>query len=33
MYFLNDKHSKYEYALYIRVNTATPLKIFLLNDI
>lgn len=24
LYFLNDKHSKYQYAIYCRVNGATP---------
>lgn len=24
MYFLNDQHSKYQYAIYCRVNGATP---------
>ena len=24
MYYLNDKHPKYEYALYVRVNQAMP---------
>ena len=24
MYFLNDKHPKYEYALYVRVGNALP---------
>ena len=24
MYYLNDKHPKYEYAIYTRVNNATP---------
>lgn len=33
MYYLNDKHSKYEYALYCRVGNACPYIARIFNSI